>query len=66
MMIYIPQPDTLQLQIRWKYFKNVDSKKRTPTDPNKKIRIFTYYEFKTSNLVMNNNSSHLGGIIVKN
>ena len=32
--IFSPQPNALQLLIRWKHIKNIDSKKHTlPTDP---------------------------------
>ena len=38
-----------------------------PTDPNKEIKLFIYYnKFKTSNLVIRNNSSPLIGVFAKN
>ena len=36
-----------------------------PTDPNKKIKLIYYNKFKTSNLVINNNSSSLIGVLQK-
>ena len=37
-----------------------------PTDPNKKIKLIIYYnEFKTSNLVINNNSPPSIGVLQK-
>ena len=37
-----------------------------PTDPNKKIKLITYYnKFKTSNLVIRNNSSPSIGVLQK-
>ena len=38
-----------------------------PTDPNKKIKLIIYYnKFKTSNLVIKNNSSSSIGVLLKN
>ncbi len=37
-----------------------------PTDPNKKINLIYYKKFKTSNLVIKNNSSPLIGVLQKN
>ena len=37
-----------------------------PTDPNKKIKLIIYHDkFKTSNLVINNNSSPSVGVLKK-
>ena len=36
-----------------------------PTDPNKKIKLIYYNKFKTSNLVIKNNSSPLIGVLEK-
>ena len=47
-----------------KILKTLIYKNILPTDPNKKIKLI-YYKFKTSNLVMRNNSSPSIGVLQK-
>ena len=49
-----------------KIWKTLIHKNILPTDPNKKIKLFIYYnKFKTSNLVIRNNSSPSIGVLQK-
>ena len=49
-----------------KIMKTLIHKNILPTDPNKKIKLIIYYnKFKTSNLVIRNNSSPLIGVLQK-
>ena len=49
-----------------KNIKNIDLLKHTPSDPNKKMKlIICYNKFKTSNLVIKNNSSPSIGVLQK-
>ena len=49
-----------------KILKTLIHKNILPTDPNKKIKLVIYYnKFKTSNLVIRNNSSPLIGVLQK-
>ena len=45
--------------------KTLIHKNILPTDPNKKIKLIIYYKFKTSNLVIRNNSSPSIGVMQK-
>ena len=48
------------------YKKTLIQRNILPIDPNKKIKLIIYYDkFKTSNLVINNNSSLLIGVLQK-
>ena len=50
-----------------KILKTLIHKNILPTDPNKKIKLIIYYnKFKTSNLVIRNNSSPSIGVLQKN
>ena len=50
-----------------KILKTLIHKNILPTDPNKKIKLVIYYnKFKTSNLVIRNNSSPSIGVLQKN
>ena len=50
-----------------KILKTLIHRNTLPTDPNKKIKLIIYYnKFKTSNLVIRNNSSPLIGVLQKN
>ena len=50
-----------------KILKTLIPKNILPTDPNKKIKLIIYYnKFKTSNLVIRNNSSPSIGVLQKN
>ena len=49
-----------------KILKTLIHRNLLPTDPNKKIKLIIYYKFKTSNLVIRNNSSPSIGVLQKN
>ena len=48
-----------------KILKTLIHRNILPTDPNKKIKLVIYYKFKTSNLVIRNNSSPSIGVLQK-
>ena len=49
-----------------KILKTLIHKNILPTDPNKQIKLIIYYKFKTSNLVIRNNSYPSIGVLQKN
>ena len=48
-----------------KILKTLIHRNILPTEPNKKIKLIYYNKFKTSNLVIRNNSSPLIGVLQK-